>query len=130
LDELVARKREIFQTYKNRLSDIPDLEFNAEPKGVFNSVWVTAVVFGKTHRLSKKDAMEKLQKIGVPSRPFFYPLSSLPAYPGAEAQYKPGNPVSYDISSRGINLSCAFNLTEEQIDAICDGIKKILKQNA
>ena len=40
---------------------------------------------------------------GVPARPFFYPLSSLPAYPGAEAKYREKNPRAYDISSSAIN---------------------------
>lgn len=128
LDELVARKRELLKKYKERLADIDDLQFNAEPEGVFNSVWVTGLVFGKSHKMTKKDAMQKLQEIGLPSRPFFYPLSSLPAYPGYEEKYKNKNLAAYDISSRGINLSCAFNLTDDQIDALCNGIKTILKK--
>lgn len=128
LEELVARKREIFLMYKERLKDIEDLQFNAEPDGGINSVWATGLVFGKSHKMSKADAIQKLQKIGIPSRPFFYPLSSLPAYPGSEEKYRGKNPNAYDISSRGINLSCAFNLTEQQIDAITDGVRTILKK--
>lgn len=126
LDELVAKKREIFQMYRERLCDIEDIELNAESDGIFNSVWVTAVVFGKSHQIDKRDAMARLDELGIPSRPFFYPLSSLPAYPGCEELYKEKNPVAYDISARGINLPCALNLTGDQIDAICDGVKTIL----
>jgi perosamine synthetase len=129
LDELVAKKREIFHMYKERLKDIPDLQWNDEPKDVVNSVWVTGLVFGKSHRMTKKKAMKMLADIGIPSRPFFYPLSSLPAFPGARKKYERLNPVAYDISSRGINLSCAFNLTVDQIDAIAGGIRTILKKN-
>jgi perosamine synthetase len=127
LHELVARKREIFHMYKERLADIPDLELNAEPPGVFNSVWITGLVFGKSHKLSKDAAIARLAEIGIPARPFFYPLSSLPAYGHQEATYAPLNPRAYDISSRGINLPGAFNLTVDQIDAVCDGIKRILR---
>jgi len=70
--------------------------------------------------------MEKLAKLGVPSRPFFYPLSSLPAYPGFREKYEPMNPVAYDICSRGINLPGAANLTHDQIGMVCEGIKTIL----
>ena len=127
IDELVNRKREIFYMYKDRLKDIDDLQWNDEPDDVVNSVWATGLVFGKSHRMTKKKAIQMLQEVGIPSRPFFYPLSSLPAFPGARKKYKPRNPVAYDISNRGINLSCAFNLTEDQIDAICDGVRTILK---
>lgn len=126
LDELVGKKREIWQMYKERLADIDDIEFNAEPEGVFNSVWITALIFGKSHQMTKLDAIDKLKEIGIPARPFFYPLSSLPAYPGYEEVYRPRNPRAYDISNRGINLPGALNLTEDQIDAVCDGIRTIL----
>lgn len=126
LEELVARKREIFFKYKEGLKDIEDLQFNAEPRRVFNSVWVTGLVFGKRHKMTKKKAMAKMADLGLPTRPFFYPLSSLPAYPGLRNKYQRKNPVAYDLSKRGINLPCAFNLTDGQINAICKGIKKIL----
>lgn len=58
LDELVAKKREIFKMYKERLSDIEDLQFNAEPEYVFNSVWATGLVFGKSHHMTKKKCYE------------------------------------------------------------------------
>jgi perosamine synthetase len=129
LDELVGKKREIWQMYRERLADVEDIELNAEPEGVYNSVWITALVFGKSHNLTKQDAIDKLAEINIPSRPFFYPLSALPAYPGYEERYRPLNPQAYDISSRGINLPGALNLTEEQIDAVCEGIKQVVRQS-
>jgi perosamine synthetase len=128
LDELVNKKREIWHMYKQRLADVEDIELNAEPEGVYNSVWITGLVFGRSHNLTKQDAMAKLAEIGVPSRPFFYPLSSLPAYPGIEERYRTRNPQAYDISARGINLPGALNLTEDQIDVVCDGIKRVVEQ--
>ncbi len=129
LDELVNKKREIWQMYRERLADIEDIQFNAEPEGVHNSVWITGLVFGKSHNLTKQDAIARLGEIGIPARPFFYPLSSLPAYPGYEEQYRPLNPQAYDISARGINLPGALNLTEDQIDAVSDGIRKVVAQS-
>ena len=129
LDELVGKKREIWQMYRERLADVEDIKLNAEPEGVYNSVWITALIFGKSHNMSKQDAIDKLAEINIPSRPFFYPLSSLPAYPGQEERYRPLNPQAYDISARGINLPGALNLTEEQIDAVCEGVKQVVRQS-
>ncbi|HWI40501.1 MAG TPA: DegT/DnrJ/EryC1/StrS family aminotransferase [Verrucomicrobiae bacterium] len=126
IEELVGRKRELLQAYRSRLADIEDLQFNNEPEHVVNGVWATTVVFGKSHRVTKFDVMRGMEERGIPSRPFFYPLSSLPAYPGFRELYEPQNPVAYDISARGINLSCAMNLTEEQIDLQCRAIREIL----
>ena len=126
IDELVDRKRWMFHKYQEHLADIDDLQFNAEPDGVKNGIWITAVVFGHSHGLDKQHAMLRLEQLGLPSRPFFYPLSSLPAFGPAEELYRHRNPTAYDISTRGINLPGALNVTEDQIIAVCDGIKKVL----
>ncbi|MFC1623844.1 DegT/DnrJ/EryC1/StrS family aminotransferase [Candidatus Omnitrophota bacterium] len=126
IDELVGKKKEQLRMYRERLNGIKDIELNPEPEGGINGTWITAVVFGKSHNLDKEKAMEKLAKLDIPSRPFFYPLSSLPAYPGYRERYEPLNPVAYDISSRGINLPGALNLTEDHINTVCEGIKTIL----
>jgi perosamine synthetase len=126
LDELIEKKRWIFEMYKERLADIEDIEFNAEPEEGFNSVWITGLLIGKSYNMTKQEAMAKLSELGLPSRPFFYPLSSLPAYPGLEATYRPYNPGAYDICARGINLPGALILTEEQIEVVCAGVRKIL----
>ena len=126
IEELVGRKKQQLAMYKKRLSDIEDIQINPEPPGGTNGAWITTVVFGKSFHLTKQDAIDKLSRLGIPARPFFYPLSSLPAYPGAREKYEPLNPRAYDISSRGINLPGAANLTEAQIDKICEAVKIIL----
>jgi len=126
VEELVGKKRWMLETYKRNLQDIEDLQFNAEPPGGVNGAWITGLVFGKSHRLGKEDAISKLRSLNLPARPFFYPLSSIPAYSGMKTLYQPRNPCAYDISSRGINLPCAFILTEDLIVEYCAGIRNIL----
>ena len=126
IDELVGKKRWIFESYKERLADLEDIQLNAEPEGGINGVWITGLLIGRSYRLDKLQAMAKLQSLGLPARPFFYPLSSLPAYPGYEATYRPLNPRAYDICARGINLPAALIMSESQIDAVCDGVRKML----
>jgi perosamine synthetase len=87
------------------------------------------MVIGKSHEIGKADAMARLESLGLPSRPFFYPLTSLPAYPGLEEKHRQLNPVSYDISSRGINLPGALIMTEDQVDAVCKGVRTILSRD-
>jgi perosamine synthetase len=126
ISEILGRKREHLQWYRKKLADIPDIQLNPEPEGGVNGAWITGLVFGKSHRLSKQDAIDRLAALGIPARPFFYPLSSLPAYPGFKARYASRNPNAYDISNRGINLPGALNLDESQVDFVCLGIRKIL----
>jgi len=126
IDELVGKKRWIWKGFCNRLADIPDILLNPEPEGVTNGVWATALVFGKSHGMTRDRALVELPKLRLPARPFFYPLSSLPAYPGREAEGRKNNPVAYDTSERGINLPCALNLTEHDLDLVSKGIHGLL----
>jgi perosamine synthetase len=128
IDELIAKKRAIFHAYKEQLSDVEDLTFNMETDDVYNGVWATSLVFGKSHGMTKLEAIKKLAELNIPSRPFFYPLSYLPAYQHYNTGSENENPNAYDISNRGITLACSYNLTDDQITRICDGVKKILKK--
>lgn len=126
LDELVARKRRFLERYRAGLAGIPDLHLNAEPPHVVNAVWGPTLVFGHSHDMTKEKAIAELGALGLPARPFFYPLSSLPAYASHNANGRQIAPTAYDISARGITLPAAFTLTDEQIDAMCTGIRRIL----
>jgi perosamine synthetase len=126
IQELVTKKRSILKGFKQRLSDIPDLLMNPEPNGIVNGAWAPALVFGKAHEMTTAKALIELPKLGVPSRPFFYPLSSLPAFPGRMNEGRQRNPVAYDVSGRGINLPCALNLTDKDLDNISIGIHRML----
>lgn len=126
IDELVGKKRWIWQGFCDRLSNVPDILLNPEPEGVKNGVWATALIFGKSHRITRDQALVEIPKLGLPVRPFFYPLSSLPAYPGREVEGRKNNPVAYDVSEHGINLPCALNLTAQDLDKISKGIHTLL----
>ena len=125
VNELIDIKRKHYEFYKKELSDL-DVQFNAEPSNVFNGVWITGMVIDKKYNIDKHKFIDKLQSVGIPSRPFFYPLSSIPAY-NQEKKYKNKNINSYDISSRGVNLPGAANLTEQDLQDVCNGVRKVLE---
>jgi len=67
---------------------------------------------------------------GIDCRPFFRPLSSLPAYAHTEQaqQARQRNTISYQLSPYGINLPCGMNMTEEKVGYVCAALKRILRQ--
>lgn len=127
IEELLYRKREHLRMYRERLGQIEDIQLNPDPIGGVHGGWMPTAIIGKSYNLDKKEAIRRMAEMDIPCRPFFYPLSSLPAYPGFREKYEKYNVNSYDISPRGINFPCAGNMTEEQIDRICSGFGKILK---
>ena len=126
VDALVGRKREMLARYRERLGHIPDIQLNPEPPGGVNGAWCSTLVFGPSHGVHKHEVMEALERQGLPSRPFFYPLSGQPCY-DRRAEHEARNPVAYGLSARGINLPGAFTLTDAQIDRYCAGVEQALE---
>ncbi|MDQ8729107.1 DegT/DnrJ/EryC1/StrS family aminotransferase [Bradyrhizobium sp. LHD-71] len=129
IDELLAKKRRIFEWYRMRLGDVPGLALNAEPPEFVNSYWMTTVVLDPSIGLTTADVRSRFEEYGLDVRPFFHPMSSLPAfagYPKVEEAQK-GNSVAYSISPRAFNLPSALELSEAQVDRVCDLLKTFLK---
>jgi perosamine synthetase len=130
IEELVERKREIFAWYERGLAGVPGVTLNAEPPETRNSYWMVTAVLDPRHGLRKDRLMQEMDERGVDCRPFFHPLSSLPAFEGeAEAlRARERNQVSYAISPYGINLPSGQNLDEEKVGYICAQLREILAQ--
>jgi perosamine synthetase len=126
VDELIDGKRRILNWFREELADVPDIQLNPEPPDGVNGAWITAMILGKSYGRDKAWLMAQMQEHGLPVRPFFYPLSSLPAYPGQRERYEARNPVAYDVSSRGVNLPGALNLTREDAADVGRAIRTIL----
>ena len=127
-EELVARKREIFEWYREALTGVEGVSMNHEPANTKNSFWMVTAVLDPMLEWPKEKLMAALDAEGIDSRPMFHPLSSLPAYDGqAEAAVaRKRNAVSYRLSPWGINLPSAMNLTREQVQRVAETLRRIL----
>lgn len=127
-EELVAYKRCIFAWYAERLADLPGVTLNAEPAGTRNSYWMVTALVDPRYGLKKDCLLEQMKAAGVDCRPFFHPLSSLPAYShllsAQEARNR--NRISYGLSPYGINLPSGFNMNEERVETVCTAFTEIL----
>lgn len=122
IDKLVAKKRQIFSWYKKRLENVSGIVLSYEAPHCLNTYWMPTIILDKKYGLKKEELIVKLRENDIMSRPFFYPLSSMPPF-----KTKTDNEIAYNISPYGINLPCGYNLTEEQADYVCDCLLKILK---
>lgn len=128
VDELVEKKRLIFSWYERELDGLKGITLNAEPPGTVNSYWMVTIVVDKSLGFTKEQLMEELLKREIDSRPFFYPLSSLPAYDGSPfaRRARRENKSAYRISPYGINLPSALNLTEDQVEYVAEALRSII----
>ncbi len=132
IEELLARKREQFACYQEELQGLNGITLNAQPEGTRNAYWMVTIVMDPKFGLNKTQLMERLSQHGMDVRPFFHPLSSLPAYEDSEQAHlaRERNKVVYGISPYSINLPSALCLTSQDIKNVCDILKSVLVNGA
>ena len=128
IEELIARKREIFSWYAEELGGCQGVTLNYEAPGTKNTYWMVTAVLDKQFGLTKERLMERMSSEGIDCRPFFHPLSSLLAYADSEqgAAARERNTVSYRISPWAINLPSALNLTRPQVSRVCSVFRSLM----
>ena len=128
IEELISHKRQIFYWYDQRLGDLPGVTLNYEAPSTKNTYWMVTIILGPELGIKKQQLMSELSKQGIASRPFFHPLSSLPAYESTEEakQARERNHHSYRISPYGVNLPCGMNMDEAKVDYVCGAVRKVL----
>lgn len=122
VEEIVAKKKQIFSWYESRLKNITELNLNFESPNTSSIFWMSSIVLNKNSPISKVEFRNKLLEYNIDTRPFFEPISSFIMFENKKSE----NPVAYDLPYRGINLPSGHNRTEKEIDYICDVIKFIL----
>lgn len=124
VDEIIAKKRQVFSWYQEKLQGLEDIRLNAEAFGVKNTYWMPTIVLGDSYNIDGYQLAEELAKRSIDTRPFFYPLTMMPMF---EGQKRFGNEVAYKYAARAVNLPAGCCLTDEEVDYICAHVKNILQ---
>jgi perosamine synthetase len=128
LPELIERKRAIFDWYRRALGDVAGITLNSEAPDVVNVYWMVTAIIDPKLGWTKEKLVPALRERNIDCRPFFYPLSMLPAcesFPGAAAA-RTRNSVSYAVAPYGVNLPSALSLTREQVEHVASTLKMLL----
>jgi perosamine synthetase len=102
---------------------------NPDVPGLYNSYWMSTVVLDSRLGISKETLIPALKTAGIDSRPFFSPLSSLPAFSRtAQANAaRARNSVAYALTPYGINLPSALNLSRADVGRVCDTLRDTVR---
>jgi perosamine synthetase len=103
IDELLERKREIFEFYHKYLGDVAQM--NIEPPGTKNGYWMPTCVFDTPLRVK---LIKLMKKENIDGRIFFDPLTSMPAF----TDFHPHNKNAYEIPPKAINLPSYHDMTK------------------
>ncbi|MCF8296751.1 MAG: DegT/DnrJ/EryC1/StrS family aminotransferase [Saprospiraceae bacterium] len=116
IEWILEKKKNIQKWYKERLKNLVDFQIINE--GIVSSYWMVSFLLKDEEQ--RNNLMKLIGKEGIETRPFFKPISSMPFYTIEK------NEVSYNLSTRGVNLPSYPALDEDDIEQICTKIKGII----
>jgi perosamine synthetase len=124
VDQLMGDRKRIAKWYAERLRDVPGLTLPGEAPGVSNIFWLYSILLDDP--VLRDPFMAELAKLGIETRPLFYPVHVFPMY--RHCRTDGGCPVACDLSSRGLNLPTSSYLAEKDIDVIASEVRRVLKR--
>lgn len=121
IHEFLEKRRLIMQWYRKFIGSEPELRLNYEEPDTKNVYWMICLEVVALTDAQRNVLMSKLREAGIDSRPYFYPISDMPMYHRADT------PVAHAVSQRGINLPSYTDLSESEVEHICQSTKSVLQ---
>ncbi|MEP7109809.1 MAG: DegT/DnrJ/EryC1/StrS family aminotransferase, partial [Ferruginibacter sp.] len=127
LDERVARRREIFNRYKEALQHYSGITFQPESIGMFSNRWLTSMLIDPdvTHyNITQEQIRNILEAENIETRPLWKPLHLQPVF--KDAPYY-GEGISEELFNKGICLPSGSNMNLSDIRRIISKITYLFK---
>ena len=122
IDEEIQKRKKLVQQYRKRLSNAEGVKLSTIQKDVESNYAYFPVVFDG-YKYTRNEVFNKLEKSGIGARKYFYPLTNsfecYRNYPTAGAEK---TPVAQHIALRVLTLPLYADLSEEDVDQICNVI--------
>ncbi|WP_295171761.1 DegT/DnrJ/EryC1/StrS family aminotransferase [Ruminococcus sp.] len=122
LDEEIAKRKTVVETYRSRLSDIEGITLSSIQEDVETNYAYFPVVFEPTiFGSTRNEVFDTLAQSGIGARKYFYPLTNtFDCFHGAYDVNK--TPVALHISKRVLTLPLYADLSIDNVNRICDVI--------
>ncbi|WP_317942675.1 DegT/DnrJ/EryC1/StrS family aminotransferase [Carnobacterium maltaromaticum] len=129
LDERVARRKEIFDTYYQELAGIEGVQFMPELSGTKSNRWLTTLTIDqKIIQLSPYEIMDKMNEANIETRALWKPLHMQPLFKENKF-YKDKNSLESTaglLFANGLCLPSGSNMTDSDQARVLQKFKKIV----
>lgn len=128
LDEFVRIKRRMGARYSELLAGTPGIQLPlARTNFADNIYWVYGLVLEADVPFDAKEAMARLNKLGIGTRPFFWPMHEQPVLRKMGRFEGESHPVAERIARRGFYIPSGMALSDEQMERSAAAVRKILR---
>jgi len=127
LTEFVARKKAMGRLYRELLADTPGLQHQLHRVPFAENIyWVYGLVLDESIGFDAGEAMRRLAKLNIQTRPFFWPMHEQPALQRMGLFAGESYPVAERLARRGFYLPSGTALTEAQIRAAAGAVREVI----
>ena len=117
IEELLSRKKAIFETYDSFLSEIAGVSLLPKNDWSENSYWLYTLVLNGYDTAVRDQLITNLGYRGIDARPGFYPMHQMKPY----QEFSHGDyPVSSNLSANSVSLPCSIGLANEDVTHIVE----------
>jgi len=128
LDKSVAIKRRMGARYAELLKGTRGLQLPvASTPYADNIYWVYGLVLEDDVPFDAREAMARLAKLGIGTRPFFWPMHEQPVFRRMGLFAGESHPVAERIARRGFYIPSGMALSGEQIERAAAAVREILR---
>ncbi len=127
LEDRIAKKKEIFETYKEAFKEIEDIEMMPVCEYGEPNYWLTTITLNEKSKVKSLDIILALEKENIESRPIWKPMHIQPYYKEYDFYSHNENEISVseDIFNRGVCLPSDTNMTKEEQERVIKIIKEL-----
>jgi perosamine synthetase len=122
-EEIIARRRQVFDAYTAALEDVPGLAFQPAAPWATPAPWLFNVVVEPDFRCSRDDLIRVLAESNVETRPFFLSLHKLPPFREGSRARQERLPETERLSENGLSLPTHSGMTERDVERVCSVIR-------
>ena len=123
LEEHKAKKKEIYNRYKEGLADLP-ITMNPYLDYTEPNFWLSCMTINKGCDVKFMDIINHLNDLNIETRPIWKPMHMQPVFAKNDFISAYDSPVGEDIFSRGLCLPSDIKMTEAEQDLVIQAIKE------
>ena len=126
LDQTVSTKKRMGRRYTELLRGVPGIQLPIpETDYAENIYWVYGLVARDEVPFDAKEAMARLAKLGVGTRPFFWPMHEQPVFRDMDLFPGESYPSAERLARRGFYVPSGLALTDAEMDRVAAALKEV-----
>ena len=127
IEDEIQKRKKVVQYYREQLKDIKGIQLNQAIEGIKSNYSYFPVLFHeKEFGASRNDVFDALEKNDINARKYFYPLTN--TFNCFHGKFDVNQtPTALYVSKRILTLPLYADLALEEVDRICEVIRKCAK---